>query len=569
MTRSPRPSPSSARRPSWRAFIFSSLLAAALPALEFGPPLAPPQRAISSSFGEYRTNHLHAGLDFSTGGRNGIPVLAVADGEIRMIKITHRGYGRALYLTHADGYLSVYAHLERFSDAVERRIASTLAAAPYPGTVDLAPPVAVRAGEVVAYSGESGEGLPHLHFELRLDNAPVSPAPWYRDATPGTTRMNRLAFIPAAPATAVNGRWDRVVVPLPRREPVTVTGPFTLSLQGMDFWEGRHRGLLGAELRVDGEAVASLSLDRFDFTEYRGARFLYEKRATRFSPSFFSYWLLPQPGNPLSFFRGPAALDLAPGEHRLEVRARGLSSAASETLTVSVRPPKGAPPRSSKMDFFPTHFLFPGLPPQAWPSTFRTFRANGLTVHAGMAPPGVPVVLGPYSITHEEDRPIPLALYLTYEGAGPLAALAPVLHMEPKDLGTTGKFKVEARIPGVPRPEQVGFYRAYGTRWHGGSWKGDTLTEILFGPEDFAVLRDDRPPAIGSVSLSGGRLRVVCSDRETGIPWDGFQALAGGKEHWLEYDPDHNTAAGSVPAKGALTLRVRDHAGNQATRNIR
>jgi len=521
---------------------------------------------IASSFGEYRTNHLHAGFDFSTGGKNGLPVLAVADGEVRMVKITFRGYGRALYLTHADGYMSVYAHLQGFCGAVERRIAPALAREPYPGTVDLDPPIVVKAGDVVAYSGESGEGFPHLHFELRKDNAPVTTAAFFQDQTPGTTLMRQLAFIPAGPGTAVNGRYTRVTVPLPRREPVTVTGPFTLTLQGMDFWEGRHRGLLGADLLVDGEPTGRLAIDGFDFTEYRGVRFLYEKRATRFSPSFFSYWLLPQPGNPLKFFTGPSALDLAPGVHHLEIRARGLSSAGSVTVAVTAQAPKGPPPRSSGMDFFPTHFLFPGLPPQPWPETFQVFRSNGLTVHAGMAPPGTPIILGPYTITHGEDRPIPLALYLTYDQAG---ALAPVLHMEPKDLGTTGKFKVEARIPGLPNPRQAGFYRAYGTKWQGGSWQGDALTEILFGPEDFTVLRDDRAPSIGSVSLRGGRVRVVCSDRETGIPWDGVQVVAAGAKHWLEYDPDHNTAQGEVPAKGSLTLTVSDNAGNTASKKIR
>ena len=524
---------------------------------------------ISSSFGEYRTNHLHAGFDFSTGGRNGVPLLAVADGEVRMVKITHRGYGRALYLTHADGFLSVYAHLQAFSEAVEKRISPALARTPYPGTVDLDPPVAVKAGEVVAYSGESGEGFPHLHFELRQDNAPVTTAPFFKDPSPGKTLLRGLAFIPAAPETAVNGRYSRVTVPLPRREPITVTGPFTLTLQGMDFWEGRHRGLLGADLIVDGQPTGRLAIDGFDFTEYRGVRFLYEKRATRFSPSYFSYWLLPQPGNALRFLTGPSALTLAPGVHRLEVRARGLSSSASEAVTVTVKPSKGAPPRSSSMDFYPTHFLFPGLPPQPWPEAFQVFRANGLTVHAGVAPPGVPIVLGPYTITHGEDRPIPLALYLTYEKSGALPTLAPILHMEPKDLGTTGKFKVEARIPGLMKPQQVGFYRAYGTRWQGGSWQGDALSEILFGPEDFTVLRDDRPPSIGSTSVRGGRARVVCSDKETGIPWNGVQAVAGGVEYWLEYDPDHNSAQGTVPATGPLTLKVRDNAGNTASKKIR
>lgn len=103
----------------------------------------------------------------------------------------------------------------------------------------------------------------------------------------------------------------------------------------------------------------------------------------------------------------------------------------------------------------------------------------------------------------------------------------------------------------------------------GGSWQGDALTEILFGPEDFTVLRDDRAPCIGSVSVRGTRVRVICSDAQTGIPWDGVQVEAGGVKHWLEYDPDHNTAQGEVPAKGSLTLKVRDSAGNTASKKIR
>ena len=95
------------------------------------------------------------------------------------------------------------------------------------------------------------------------------------------------------------------------------------------------------------------------------------------------------------------------------------------------------------------------------------------------------------------------------------------------------------------------------------------MTEILFGPEDFAVQRDARPPAIGSVSIRGKRVRVVCSDKETGIPWNGVQAVAGGVEHWLEYDPDHNTAQGDIPAKGAVTILVQDNAGNRSTKKAR
>ena len=37
---------------------------------------------LSGNFGEFRGNHFHTGLDFKTQGREGFPVLAVADGVV-------------------------------------------------------------------------------------------------------------------------------------------------------------------------------------------------------------------------------------------------------------------------------------------------------------------------------------------------------------------------------------------------------------------------------------------------------------------------------------------------------
>src|SRR6185369_12498166 len=66
--------------------------------------------AIVSTFGEYRYDHLHAGIDISTGGSIGVPVHAVAAGAIYRLKVEWRGYGRALYLKHDRGDVSVYGH---------------------------------------------------------------------------------------------------------------------------------------------------------------------------------------------------------------------------------------------------------------------------------------------------------------------------------------------------------------------------------------------------------------------------------------------------------------------------
>src|SRR5262249_7617793 len=121
---------------------------------------------ISATYGESRIDHYHAGIDLSTNGDTGLPVLAMADGEVYRMKVTKRGYGRALYVRHADGIIIMYGHLESFSSdlgfeqAYQKKVTET--GSRYPGDIFIDPPVPVKKGTIVAYSGETGVGLPHL-----------------------------------------------------------------------------------------------------------------------------------------------------------------------------------------------------------------------------------------------------------------------------------------------------------------------------------------------------------------------------------------------------------------------
>lgn len=94
----------------------------------------------------------------------GTPILAAADGVA--FASTHRGNG--VYIQHADGYTTVYWHLDRFS----KRFADT---------IDSGQGVSVRAGDVIGSSGRSGfvHGTPHLHFEVRRHGKQVDPYGWY------------------------------------------------------------------------------------------------------------------------------------------------------------------------------------------------------------------------------------------------------------------------------------------------------------------------------------------------------------------------------------------------------
>jgi hypothetical protein len=132
---------------------------------------------VTATFGEFRTGHFHAGLDFSTGGTIGKPVYAPLGGSIERVRASGIGYGRSIYLKTHDGRLLVFAHL----DAFDEPLASYVAAAQDSTSryeQDLWPAagqIPIRAGQRLGWSGESGAGPPHLHFEIRRGDMAYNP----------------------------------------------------------------------------------------------------------------------------------------------------------------------------------------------------------------------------------------------------------------------------------------------------------------------------------------------------------------------------------------------------------
>lgn len=125
---------------------------------------------LSGSFGELRNNHFHSGIDLKTKGVEGLPVYAVADGYVSRIKISTWGYGKAIYITHPNGYSSVYGHLQRANGTIEDLIHKRhYDEKSFEIELFLKPSeLPVKKGEVIAFSGNSGgSGGPHLHFEIR------------------------------------------------------------------------------------------------------------------------------------------------------------------------------------------------------------------------------------------------------------------------------------------------------------------------------------------------------------------------------------------------------------------
>jgi len=157
-------------------------LTAVLPARADQSPYAWPldldTRYLTSNFMETRSGRFHTGIDLKTQERTGLAVLAVDEGWISRIKFGANGYGKALYLTNAEGRTFVYAHLERLADPFRRRVrAAQQAREQY--AVDVYPvpgELPVVRGEIIALSGETATNGPHLHFEVRqADGSPLNP----------------------------------------------------------------------------------------------------------------------------------------------------------------------------------------------------------------------------------------------------------------------------------------------------------------------------------------------------------------------------------------------------------
>ncbi|MEV6951848.1 M23 family metallopeptidase [Streptomyces sp. NPDC051183] len=116
------------------------------------------REGLSATFGQAggMWMSVHTGIDFPVS--YGTPVMAATDGTVRTQ--FNSAYGNMAIVTAADGTETWYCHLS------STKIRSGK----------------VKAGDVIAYSGNSGNSTgPHLHFEVRPGGgAAIDPLPWLR-----------------------------------------------------------------------------------------------------------------------------------------------------------------------------------------------------------------------------------------------------------------------------------------------------------------------------------------------------------------------------------------------------
>jgi hypothetical protein len=153
------------------------------PQYYFHSPLDTPL-TISGGYGEPRGRAFHWGVDFKTHATVGHNVYASADGYVCRIKVSPFGYGKAIYIMHPNGYMTVYGHLLKYRDDIAEYVKKIqYSKQSFDIDIFLQPKqFPVHQGDIIGLSGTSGGSTgPHLHFEIR-------------DASGETYPLNPLQF---------------------------------------------------------------------------------------------------------------------------------------------------------------------------------------------------------------------------------------------------------------------------------------------------------------------------------------------------------------------------------------
>lgn len=281
----------------------------------FGSPMGIPL-ILAGTFGELRSNHFHAGIDIKTQQRQGLPIYAIGDGSVTRIKISHWGYGKAIYVAHPNGYTSVYAHLQKFSPSLEEYIKKiqyqkrSYEVEVFPDYGELK----VEKGEVIAYSGNTGGSSgPHLHFEIRssISEKPTNPLLYgyeVRDATNPT--VLKLYGFPLSKDAQINQSQDKIQINFSKQkdgtllaDKVRAAGTIGFGFVGHDRQDmaANKNGVYSVQQLVNGKIYSDYSFEKFSFSETRYINTLIDyhhlgKYKQRIQKSFKS------PGNRLSIY---------------------------------------------------------------------------------------------------------------------------------------------------------------------------------------------------------------------------------------------------------------------------
>jgi murein DD-endopeptidase MepM/ murein hydrolase activator NlpD len=134
------------------------------PEAQISQPFGPSTYWFEPPYGGFA--HFHTGIDLVE--PFGSPVYAADDGVVALVGSSGSGYGNYVVIAHSGGLDTLYGHLSAAFVKVGQQVVQ---------------------GQQVGTEGSTGNSTgAHLHFELRINQKPVNPAPYLPPGPPSAFR---------------------------------------------------------------------------------------------------------------------------------------------------------------------------------------------------------------------------------------------------------------------------------------------------------------------------------------------------------------------------------------------
>ena len=240
--------------------------------------------SLSATFAELRSNAFHAGVDIRTQGVEGKEVFAVADGYVSRIGVSPYGYGKVIYITHNDGFTSVYAHLSKFNKKINDFVKSKqYEDESFAQTIFLEKhQFPIKRGDYLGLTGNSGSsGGPHLHYEIRYTKTQEPVNPLYFGLKIKDTRkptIKGLAIYPLNNSSVNNAdsamyckvNCENNIYSLDNPV-IEVSGDIAFGINVFDQADGANNknGAYSVELYADNELIYKIISDKYSYDETR------------------------------------------------------------------------------------------------------------------------------------------------------------------------------------------------------------------------------------------------------------------------------------------------------------
>jgi hypothetical protein len=559
--------------------VFSSFSQTAYPKDYFQPPLQM-RLLLAGTFGEIRSNHFHSGIDIKTAGVEGAPVYAVADGYVSRIKVSAYGFGKAIYITHPNGYVSVYGHLSKYSRVIGdylrkeqyRREQSEIEL--FPQATELQ----VKKGDIIAYSGNSGSsGGPHLHFEIRdgATEKPINPLLFgYEVKDIYKPRILSIKIYPEGENSRLNGtvKAARYLVEgwgtghrITNNPLIRVSGDISFAIQAYDQQNDtdNKNGPYAIKLFIDSAMVFDFDVETFSFDE------------TRYANSYIDYEEFARndvrlqrtridPGNKLSLYKNVKNKGIYRFDDTLtHVIRYEVSDVAGNTASLSFIV------NSEKKDN--SKFQIPGSTTETVPSEFpipnfyydrpNHFRNGSVTIDA---PAGV--FYDSFIFTIDSAKQIPGTFSPVYKIHNRYTPIHDNITLSIKPVNMPDDLRAKAVVVKIKEDG-----KSYASA--GGNWESGYITTQIKEFGDYSIAIDTIPPKVKAVNpelfgkIAGQKsIKLTISDDLSGIA--SYRGILNGKWILMDYDPKNNLLVYTIdelmlPGKNTLLVEVRDGKNNR------